>query len=160
MTSYRFTTTFALTAAPREVFDAVQEPEWLAGFSHVRRLEQRSPAGADGLGLTYDVTVGTVPYRLRWTMRTVAAIPAIHVAWAASGDLTGEGSWTLASVDAGVHVTSRWHVVAGPRWMRLLAPVAGPLFVWNHDRVMAAGTRRLADHLDAAVLSFDAVREP
>jgi hypothetical protein len=37
------------------------------------------------------------------------------------------------------HVRYDWQVVANKRWMRWLAPLARPLFAWNHDVVMDWG---------------------
>ena len=37
-------------------------------------------------------------------------------------------------------------------WMNRLAPVARPLFAWNHDAVMRQGAAGLAALLDAPLL--------
>ncbi|OUC07939.1 polyketide cyclase, partial [Litorilinea aerophila] len=41
------------------------------------------------------------------------------------------------------------------RWMNLLAPLARPIFAWNHDIIMAWGGQGLARLLGAQLLLFD-----
>jgi len=42
-----------------------------------------------------------------------------------------------------------WQVSTTKKWMNIFAPIAEPLFKWNHDKVMNAGydglTKRLAN---------------
>lgn len=152
---YRFVTRFAVTAGPAAVFGAILRPEtWLSRLGHVRRLERVADGAPDGLGRAYATEVAAAPYRLHWRMETVEVVPDIQVAWDATGDLTGRGTWTLAAVRSGTLVTSRWEVRTTRTWMRLLRPVARPLFVRNHDRVMHAGASLLAEHLGARLASF------
>jgi hypothetical protein len=42
------------------------------------------------------------------------------------------------------HVRYDWIVDTTKRWMILLAPVARPLFAWNHHAVMRRGQEGLA----------------
>jgi hypothetical protein len=53
--------------------------------------------------------------------------------------LTPSGGGTLVRYD--------WQVEATKGWMRLLAPLARPMFAWNHDVIIRWGhdglTRRL-----------------
>jgi uncharacterized protein YndB with AHSA1/START domain len=59
------------------------------------------------------------------------------------GDLLGRGDMTLAESPGGTSVTYRWDVQTTRRWMKLLAPVLRPVFVWGHHRVMDEGLRGL-----------------
>lgn len=155
MSAYRFVSRFVVTSPPAEVFRAVMEPEaWLSGLRHVRRLEHLADGDRDGIGSIYATEVTAVPYRLRWQMEAVEVVPDVLLAWAATGDLAGRGTWTLSALPPGTLVTSRWDVRTTPPWMRLLRPLAAPLFVSNHDRVMRAGAELLADHLGAELTSF------
>jgi hypothetical protein len=47
-------------------------------------------------------------------------------------------------------VTYEWDVETTTRWLSMLAPVARPLFAWNHDRVMRASGERLAKLIGGA----------
>jgi hypothetical protein len=46
-----------------------------------------------------------------------------------------------------------WRVVAHERWLPAFAWLLAPLFVWNHDQVMAAGARGLAWRLGVPLLA-------
>jgi hypothetical protein len=68
----------------------------------------------------------------------------------ATGGLVGTGRWRLFEADADrplTAVTYEWNVRTPKAWMNLLAPIAAPVFRWNHDRIMAAGGRGLAQRL-------------
>jgi len=43
-----------------------------------------------------------------------------------------------------------WQVRTTRLWMNLLAPLAKPLFRWNHDAIMQAGGIGLTRHLQGA----------
>jgi hypothetical protein len=153
---YTFRTVFLLAADPDEVTTAVLTPEpWLAGLGHVRELEPLAPTRSER-GPRYRVTVAAAvpPYRLRWELEAVRVVPGRTLDWVAAGDLEGEGSWQLTATDGGTEVVSTARLHTTRRWMNLLAPVARPLFVRNHDLVMRAGVDALARHLDAEVRGY------
>jgi hypothetical protein len=71
----------------------------------------------------------------------------------AFGELSGHGRWRLLE-DAGVTaVIYEWNVSTTKRWMNLLAPVARPVFEYNHDVVMCWGGEGLARQLGAKLLA-------
>lgn len=145
-----------LAAKPGQVREALLHPEaWLRSWRHVRALELLQPGGADGVGRRYRTTVrAVVPYELTWEM-TLAAAAATTLVWDAVGDLRGRAEITLDGTGGHTEVTTRWSVTPTPRWMRRLWPVASRVFVRNHDAVMRRGARRLANHLDVALLRCD-----
>jgi len=49
------------------------------------------------------------------------------------GDLSGRGIWTLATRRDSVRVRFDWQVDADRPFLRVLTPVLGRLFRWNHD---------------------------
>ena len=67
----------------------------------------------------------------------------------ASGELTGTGHWRLYEQDGVTAVTYEWNVHTTKRWMNALAPVARPVFEYNHDVVMRWGGEGLARALIA-----------
>jgi hypothetical protein len=71
----------------------------------------------------------------------------------ANGELAGRGSWRLYEDGEGTAVLFEWRVQTTRWWMNLLAPIARPVFRWNHDRLMRAGGRGLARQLGVALLS-------
>ena len=46
-----------------------------------------------------------------------------------------------------------WNVSTGKPWMKAMAPLARPLFAWNHDRVMRWGGEGLARELGVPLLA-------
>jgi hypothetical protein len=50
-------------------------------------------------------------------------------------------------------VLYEWNVATSKAWMNLLAPVARPVFEWNHDWVMARGGEGMARLLDCKLLA-------
>jgi len=151
MTSFAKTylSRFELTTAPSRVRSALLEPErWLPSWRHVRELDLISAGDGDGVGRRYRTTVRAItPYELTWEMTLVEAADGLLV-WDAVGDLAGRAELTLSGDPHHTDVRARWSVTPTPRWMRRLWPVAGRLFVRNHDAIMRRGARHLADHLD------------
>jgi hypothetical protein len=70
----------------------------------------------------------------------------------AKGELQGRGLWQLSSEDSETIVRYDWSVETTKRWMNLLAPIARPLFEWNHNVVMSWGAKGLAERLGASVV--------
>ena len=50
-------------------------------------------------------------------------------------------------------VLYEWNVATSRAWMNLLAPVARPVFEWNHDWVMARGGEGIANLLGCRLLA-------
>jgi hypothetical protein len=50
-------------------------------------------------------------------------------------------------------VTYEWSVATTKAWMNLVAPLARPVFAWNHDWVMRRGGEGLARELGARLLA-------
>ncbi|HET7289452.1 MAG TPA: polyketide cyclase, partial [Thermodesulfobacteriota bacterium] len=77
----------------------------------------------------------------------------------ARGELDGSGLWNLSK--DGEYTTARydWQVETTKPWMNLIAPLARPLFKWNHDIVMKWGAQGLARRLDAVVIEERESRE-
>ncbi len=70
-----------------------------------------------------------------------------------SGDLEGTGTYHLTPDDGTTTVRFDWQVTTTKRWMNLLAPLAQPVFVWAHDRVMDQLISSMAHNLDAHLIS-------
>jgi hypothetical protein len=51
-------------------------------------------------------------------------------------------------------VTYDWRISTTQAWMNLLAPLARPVFVWNHDTIMKEGGRAIAAHLGVRLLAY------
>lgn len=69
--------------------------------------------------------------------------PFSRIESTAAGELEGTGLWTFSRQGPATLVRYDWNVRTTRPWMNALAPVARPLFRWNHDVVMAWGFQGL-----------------
>jgi uncharacterized protein YndB with AHSA1/START domain len=145
MSDYIFITQWWFDAPIERVWDAIRDSEkWPEWWRSVVSVEKIRPGDADGVGDVRRYTWrGRLPYELTFDMKTTRVEELHRIEGTASGELEGRGIWRLASEESGTSVRYDWNVRATKRWMRLLAPVARPIFAWNHDKVMADGERGL-----------------
>jgi uncharacterized protein YndB with AHSA1/START domain len=148
---YRFVSHWTIDAPSEAVWDelhALREwPKWWHGVLAVNPLE---PGDADGLGARHRLVMKSVlPYRLVFTVRTTRLVRPTTIEAHAEGELTGVGLWTLTPSGAGTAARYDWNVEASKPWMRALAPVARPIFAWNHDVIMKWGYEGLVQRLAA-----------
>lgn len=130
------------------IFDAEAWPTWWRGVERVVTLD-RGDAG--GLGARqYSTWKSVLPYRLSFES-TVTRVERLRLIEAqVAGELEGTGCWSFAQDDGSTRVRYEWRVRTTRTWMNLLAPVARPLFRWNHDVIMRAGAAGLARRLSEA----------
>ncbi len=88
-----------------------------------------------------------LPYTLGFEICVTSVLPPSELEAEATGELEGTGRWTLAPADGGTLVRYAWDIRTTRRWMNMLAPVARPLFRWNHDELMREGGQSLARRL-------------
>jgi uncharacterized protein YndB with AHSA1/START domain len=146
LAEYAFVTTWRIEAPIEKVWDAIYHadrwPSWWKGVESVVKVA----AGDDqGVGSIRRYTwKSRLPYRLVFEMRTTRVEKPVALEGEATGELTGTGRWQL-SQDGGI-TTARyfWNVRTTQAWMNLLAPLARPIFAWNHDIVMRQGGQGLA----------------
>ena len=155
MAEYAFLTAWRL-AAPRErVFEVIhaseQWPEWWRGVERVVKLEDGDGEGRGSLGLY--TWRSRIPYRVQFEMRITRVDRPERMDGEAVGELTGTGCWRLFEDDGTTVVLFEWRVRTTRAWMNALAPVARPVFRWNHDWIMRQGGRGLARRLGAELLS-------
>jgi len=151
---YRFLTTWCLDAPIERVFtaldDAARWPSWWRG---VRRAELLQEGDADGVGRLWAFTWRSrLPYDLSFESRTTRREPPYLLEGSADGELVGTGRWRLYE-GRGTAAVYEWDVRTSRAWMNRLAPVARPLFEWNHDVVMRQGAEGLARLLDAPLVA-------
>jgi hypothetical protein len=153
MTDYAFVTTWCLDAPIDRVFaaidDAARWPEWWRGVTRAELLE---PGGADGVGRLWRYTWRSrLPYDLTFDSRVTRREPPYLLEGDVDGELIGVGRWRLFEGPA-TAVVYEWNVRTSRAWMNRLAPLARPIFAWNHDVVMRQGAAGLARLLDAPLL--------
>lgn len=154
MERYELVTIWRLDAPLDAVWDALHGvdrwPGWWRGLESVVELEKGGPGGIGSLRRFF--WKGALPYRLRFDLRATAIEPSTLIAGTATGDLEGAGVWRLSREAGFTVVRYEWSVRATIGWMNALGPLARPLLVWNHDKVMAWGGAGLARHLGARLL--------
>jgi hypothetical protein len=152
---YSFLTTWLLSGPIEPIWDAIYAserwPEWWKGVTWVREVE---PGREDGVDKVFDIAWRSrLPYDLEFRTR-VTRVERPHVMEGqASGELTGTGRWRLFEAAGATAVVYEWDVETTKRWMNLLAPLARPVFAWNHDWVMTSGGRGLARLLGVPLLN-------
>ena len=77
----------------------------------------------------------------------------VRVYGRATGQLEGSGHWRLFEQGNLTVVTYEWNVRTTKPWMTALAPVARPVFEYNHDVVMRWGGEGLARRLGCNLLA-------
>lgn len=132
------------------IYHGERWPSWWPGVERVVTLEA---GDENGRGSVKRYTwKSALPYRLTLDMRTVKVERPTTLEAVASGELEGTGRWTLSGDQTATTVRYEWRVRTTERWMNLLAPLARPLFEWNHHVVMRRGGRGLARLLAARLL--------
>jgi hypothetical protein len=117
----------------------------------VERVDELEHGAPDGIGgRRRYVWKSALPHRITFDV-TTTRIERPHVLEGrATGELEGTGRWEIRESPAGgTSVTYFWNIRTTRRWMNVLAPLARPLFGWNHDYVMRSGGRGLAKLLEA-----------
>ena len=154
MASYSFLTTWILDAPRESVWDAIYEVEsWPAWWRGVKRVDKLEHGNGDGVGARYrHEWRSVIPYPVRFETR-ITGIERLHLIEAeADGELAGTGRWRFFDGSA-TAVTYEWNVRTTRPWMNLLAPVARPVFRWNHNVVMHNGGSGLAELLGTRLLA-------
>jgi uncharacterized protein YndB with AHSA1/START domain len=133
------------------IWDSDRWPSWWRGVEAVTTLEEGNGEGVGSLGRY--VWKSKLPYRLEFETRITLVERPHRMEGQASGELAGTGTWRLyeeAGVTAAVY---DWRVRTTAPWMNLLAPIARPVFAWNHDVVMGWGAEGLSKLLGARLLA-------
>lgn len=156
MARFCFITVWRIEAPLAAVCDAVSRcqhwPQWWPAVQHVREL---LPGDEQGIGSVRHFTwKGPLPYQLRFDVRVTQIVPHTLLEGWASGEVEGMGRWRFADEGGITVVQYEWDVRTNRQWMTWLAPLAWPLFKWNHDRVMRQGAEGMARLLNARLLSL------
>ena len=129
----------------RALIDVVSWPKWWAYVLSADELERGEPSG---VGATHRLTLGTtVPYQLSFTMRRSVALYPQRIESFFEGAIVGTGRWSLRDRGGATAVVHEWDITTTQTWMNVMSPVLGPMFRWNHGRVMAEGAQGLARFL-------------
>ena len=154
MADYEFVTIWRVSAPIEAVWDEIYHserwPEWWKG---VERVEVTREGDATGVGSVRSYTwKSKLPYRLSFEAETVRVEQPFLLEARAQGELQGSGLWQLTSEGSTTTARYDWKVDATKHWMRVISPIARPLFEWNHNVIMSWGAEGLAKRLGVAVM--------
>lgn len=149
---YRFETTWRLPVSQEDAWALLVDGEgWPRWWPSVRQVERLSGGSPDGLGRRFRFHFSTrLPYTLTFEAELVEVVEPTRLVAVATGELAG--TWTCDLAQAGDNVLVRhiWAVSTTRRWMNALAPLARPVFSWNHASLMRDGGHGFARHLGTA----------
>jgi hypothetical protein len=158
MTTYSFVTIWRVKAPIENVWNEIyHSQDWPVWWKGVESVVEISKGDERGVGSVHRYTwKSKLPYRLSFDMKTVRIEPPVLLEGIATGELQGHGLWQLStsgSETAGetageTIVRYDWKVETTKWWMNLLAPIARPLFEWNHNVVMSWGAKGLSERLE------------
>lgn len=154
MARYELLSTWLLEAPRDAVWEAIEDatawPDWWCGVVSSERV---GDGGSDGVGSRFRVRWrSVVPYAIGFEFEVLETEPPGYMSGRAVGELEGTGTWRLFEDQGVTAVTYDWRVRTTRAWMNLVAPVARPVFEWNHDWVMARGGEGLARRLGVRLL--------
>lgn len=116
-------------------------------------MEDTAPGDEHGIGAVRRFTWRTrLPYRIMFDTRATLVDAPYALDGRAFGELEGNGRWRLSRRRGATAVRYQWDVDLTKPWMKAVAPIAKPMFEWNHNAVMQAGAQGLARHLGAPLL--------
>lgn len=153
MKKYNFNTLWKVEAPIKDVWSTINNteswPKWWPSVLEVKNLDPKLIPGArHSLQLVWQ---GALPYKLTFNMTTSKVDPYYIIKGIAEGELEGVGTWTFKQKHGYVAVHYSWQVITHKKWMNVLAPLAQPIFKWNHDYVMKQGALGLSKKLNASV---------
>ncbi len=152
MAEYAFLTRWHIGAPLEAVWNEIYRGErWTQWWKGLERVETLSTGDAQDIGSVRRFTwKSLLPYRLVVDMRTVQVEPPTMLELHATGELAGTGIWRLSREGEGTLVQYEWNVKTTKPWMNILAPIARPLFSWNHDILMRWGESGLKHLLEVS----------
>jgi len=155
MAGYEYLTTWLLDAPREEVWDAVWDsdawPTWWRGVVAASEVDPGTPCGVGRRGRY--AWRSRIPHSVRFEILATEVERPHLIAGEASGELEGIGRWRLYEHDGATAVLHQWDVRTTKRWTNAIAPLAGPLFRWNHDQIMRWGGEGIARHLGCRLLA-------
>jgi hypothetical protein len=149
MPVYRFVTVWRIEAPLEAVWNEILHseswPKWWKGVEAVEELKRGDRSGSGTIRrFTWK---SRLPYRLTFDIRTSRVEPMWLIEGTASGELQGMGTWRFSNDGASTVVRYDWEVRTTKLWMNIIAPLARPIFKWNHDVVMSWGAEGLKRQL-------------
>ncbi len=149
MSNYNFTTIWKFKAPVEAVWNEIKRMDaWPIWWEYVTKVELLRQGDADEIGSIRRITWKTaLPYSLTFDSELMEMERYKRMEGRAFGELEGKGTWLFSHESGLTTVQYDWQVNTTKFWMNLLAPIARPIFAWNHDKVMEAGYVGLKNRL-------------
>jgi hypothetical protein len=144
--AYHFVSRWRVEGTVEEVADILDDAQslgewWGSVYSNVRITDS---GDSTGLGKSFRLNgKGWLPYTLDLTFHKTEERYPNGFAVAVSGDLNGNGEWTLEQDAESVNVTFDWTVSADKPVLRWFSPAFRPVFASNHRWTMRQGEESL-----------------
>jgi hypothetical protein len=118
------------------------------------RVDERNNGDGCQVGSCYRVEWRSrIPYSIEFDFTVERVDEPALMSGRAEGDLNGHGRWRLFEDGGVTAVLYEWNVETTKPWMNAVAPLARPVFDWNHDLVMRWGGEGLARELGAPLIA-------
>lgn len=154
---YHFLSEFTVDGDPERIWAAlVDVPTWPTWWSWLKRVEVlREPTGEDGVGGVYrNVVRAPAGYGFTYDTELTAVDHMRRIDLDSRGDLVGRGRFGMRQLPDGTNYLGFAWLVGTPKaWMSAVAPIARPMFNWNHDHMMAAFGSGLTRNSGTTLLS-------
>ena len=149
MAQYSFVTYWNFNAPVERVWKEIRSMDtWTEWWKYVKSVELIQPGDENDIHSVRRITWTTaLPYKLTFDSELIYLDPLKCIEGNVYGELTGTGIWTFTNNGHGTTVRYDWVVSTSKWWMKIVEPLARPVFKWNHDRVMHAGYKGLAKRL-------------
>lgn len=150
MSDYEFLTTWRFDAPLDQVWKAIENadawPEWWKGVLSVVKLKEGAENGVGSIRRTTWKSI--LPYTLEFDTEVMRVEHQRYIEARAFGELDGIGIWHFMSEsNSKTRVDYDWRVKTTKPWMNTLAPIAKPIFRWNHNAIMRWGEQGLRNRL-------------
>ena len=151
---YRFTDDWYVAADPPVVRDLIRRvADWPTWWPSSLSVVPARPRVADATEASRYTFQTRLPYRMVFQADVVREAP-MAVETVVVGRVRGAGGWRVTPTAGGCTVHFDWSVEPQVLWMRALSPLARPVFIWNHQALMAEGAQALADRLGTEMLQL------
>jgi hypothetical protein len=125
--------------------DAERWPDWWPFVEAVEKIDPGEPSGQYSVWRHTWKTM--LPYKLRFELCVTRIEAPVLLEADVRGDVAGRGICRIYQNDRHTVVRYEWNVRTCRHWMKWLAPIARPIFLWNHHMVMQRGEAQLAIRL-------------
>ena len=153
MTHYQFITTWYIDQPVEKIWDElIKFEDWPKWWKSIKKVRLEKPKNKKGNFILHFTWKGILPYLLTFPITITDLEPMKRIEGTAKGDLEGIGICEITSTKKQTTITYIWDVTTKKKWMNLVAPIAKPVFAWNHNKIMEEGAKGLAKHLGVTVV--------